>query len=94
MTGDEQLRLRVRGPASEVSDALRAVAGVGEVSYQEPFHTIRIEAGKEPQGEITSALVAKGWSLLSMESVEMSLEQIFLQLTGANGEGSDEGGGS
>ena len=25
---------------------------------------------------------------------EMSLEQIFLQLTGANGEGSDEGGGS
>ena len=93
VTGDEQLRLRVRGPANEVSGVLGAIAGVSEVTYQEPFHTLRVEAGKEPQGEITSALVAKGWSLLSMETVGMSLEQIFLRFANDQRPEDGEGGG-
>jgi len=35
----------------------------------------------DPRGQITEAIVKSGWTLLSIESVEMSLEDIFLQLT-------------
>ena len=38
-------------------------------------------AGEQPHGEITSAIVASGWTLTGMETVTMSLEEIFLQLT-------------
>jgi len=35
----------------------------------------------DPRGQITETIVKSGWTLLSIESVEMSLEDIFLQLT-------------
>jgi ABC-2 type transport system ATP-binding protein len=89
-TGDEQLRLRVRGPAAEVTRALSNVADVRGVSYEEPFHTVSIAPGKEPQGAITTALVAGEWSLLSMETVGMSLEDIFLELTSPGAEAADQ----
>jgi hypothetical protein len=35
----------------------------------------------DPRGQITETIVKSGWTLLSIEAVEMSLEDIFLQLT-------------
>ena len=86
VAGDEQLRLRVRGPAKEVSRELSAIAGIRDASYRDPFHIVRVEPGQELQGAIIAAVGAKGWALLSMESVDLSLEDIFLQLTGSEGD--------
>ncbi len=83
---DQQLRLRVRGPASAVTDALDAIDGVGAVQFQDPFHLIQVEPGQELQGAVIAAVGANGWELLSMESVEMSLEDVFIQLTGTSGD--------
>ena len=81
VTGGERLRLRVDGPAAEVSALLGGVAGVLEVKYQAPFHLARLEAGTQPQAQISAALVRRGWGLLAMESAALSLEDIFLELT-------------
>lgn len=92
VTGDEQLRLRVRGPATEVSRELSAVAGVRDVRYRDPFHIVRVEPGQEMQGTVVAAVGARGWALLSMESVGLSLEDIFLQLTASEGEAEPKAG--
>jgi ABC-2 type transport system ATP-binding protein len=85
-TGGEQLRLRVDGPAERVTAVLAGVDGVLEVKFQEPFHLARLEAGKQPQAQISAILVQQGWGLLAMESAAMTLEDIFLELTGEAGE--------
>ena len=86
VSGDQQLRLRVRGPAPEVSDALGAIDGVCAAQFKDPFHVVQVEPGQELQGAVIAAVGANGWELLSLESVEMSLEDIFLQLTGTSGD--------
>ena len=79
VSGAERLRLRVDGPADALSAALDAVPGVAGVIFPEPDHLAEFAAGEQPHGEITAAIVARGWTLTGMETV--SLEEIFLQLT-------------
>ena len=86
LKGGKRIRLRVRGPATEVTDRLGRIATLRKVRYEDPFHVVEFPADREPQAEITDLVVRAGWTLLSMEAVEMSLEDIFLQLTTAEGE--------
>ena len=84
-SGAERLRLRVDGPADAVAAALDAVPGVAGVTFREPEHLVEFAAGEQPHGTITAAIVARGWTLTGMETVTMSLEDIFLQLTADGG---------
>ena len=84
LKGGRRLRLKVHGPADSVSESLRGIPAISSVRYEEPCHIVDFPTEQEPQSEITGLIVRKGWTLLSMESDEMSLEDIFLQLT--NGE--------
>ena len=86
VTGGEQLRLRVDGPAERVTEVLAGVEGVLEAKYQEPSHLVRLEVGKQPQAQISATLVQQGWGLLAMENATMTLEDIFLELTDEAGE--------
>jgi hypothetical protein len=52
-----------------------------KVSYQDPYHIVECPLGQDMRGKITEAIVQGNWSLLSLESLEMSLEDIFLKLT-------------
>jgi ABC-2 type transport system ATP-binding protein len=81
LKGGARLRLRVRGPADQVRELLGRVRSVSAVRYEEPFHVVEYPCGAEPQAEITETLVRAGVTLLAMESMDMSLEDIFLQLT-------------
>jgi ABC-2 type transport system ATP-binding protein len=76
-----RLRLTVRGPAEEVATALRRIEGVEEVRFESPHHLVGFAAGEEPQAAIAKAVAGAGWTLLAMEVLELSLEDIFLQLT-------------
>jgi ABC-2 type transport system ATP-binding protein len=80
--GGKRLRLKVKGPVDEVTDSLGGISAVREVHYEQPNHIVEFASDQEPQAEITEMLVRRGWTLLAMESAEMSLEDIFLQLTG------------
>ncbi len=75
------IRVKVHGPAEEVAERLASIGGIQRVSYDAPYHTVEYPSGQEPEATIVETVVRAGWTLLSMESVDMSLEDIFLQLT-------------
>ena len=81
LRGGSRLRLRVEGPAGGVADRLRQIESIQEVTQEGPYHVVSFASEESPHAEITEAVVASGWTLLAMESVAMSLEDIFLQLT-------------
>lgn len=81
LRGDSRIHLKVQGPADKISERLRQIDSIDSVTYNSPFHIVSFASGREPHSEIMGAMVQGGWTLLSMESAEMSLEDIFLQLT-------------
>ncbi len=81
ISGSKRIRLEVQGPYEEVVDRLRQVEGVLQVSYEDSHYIVECSAGQDPRGKIMEAIVQGGWTLLSLESIEMSLEDIFLKLT-------------
>ena len=86
LQGAGTLRLEVRGDAAALAEALRPVAGVvavrphGEVAG---VSLVDVEAapGADVRAELARAVVQKGYDLLGLQQVGMSLEEIFLHLT-------------
>ena len=85
LQGVDQLQVEVGGPAQEVLSVLRRVPGVTEVTQRynqgRNVYIVQVEQGKDLRDEISRAVVSNEWSLLSMQLVSMSLEDIFLRLT-------------
>ena len=81
LNAKHQLRLRIDGPADKVTEHLSKLEMLLNVTYQEPHHLLEFEERKRPQSKINQVLSKEGWTLLSMEEVEMSLEEIFVKLT-------------
>ncbi|MFC1899242.1 ATP-binding cassette domain-containing protein [Chloroflexota bacterium] len=81
ISGARRFRLEVEGPVEKVSEQLRKVASVMEVQCLDSYYFVECSTGADPRAKITEAIVASGWTLLSLEAIEMSLEDIFLKLT-------------
>jgi ABC-2 type transport system ATP-binding protein len=91
LRASERLELEVRGPAIEVTNALRKVNGVAEVrrtgSGDLCTYTVDTRPGADPRQELAAAIVKNGWALLKMNPLSMGLEEIFLRLTAREEEG-------
>jgi ABC-2 type transport system ATP-binding protein len=85
--GGKRIRVEVKGPAGKVAERLQQIRGIRQVTFEAPYHIIDCPAEQDPRPQIMEAVVQGGWTLLTMESVEMSLEDIFLQLTTAEDTG-------
>ena len=81
ITGSRSIRLEVQGPAGEVTTKLSNIKGVRQVRYEEPHHFVDCPPEQDLRPKLMEAIVQGGWILLGMEAVEMSLEDIFLELT-------------
>jgi len=81
LRGTKRIRLEVEGPRKKVTERLHQIEGVSQVSYEDPHYIVECAAEQDPRGKIMQTIVQGGWTLLSMESIEMSLEDIFLKLT-------------
>lgn len=79
--GARRLRVEVKGPYDQIIKRLQRVDGVQRVSKEGNYLIVESPLQIDPRGHITEAIIKSGWTLLSIESVEMSLEDIFLQLT-------------
>jgi ABC-2 type transport system ATP-binding protein len=79
--GSKRVRLEVQGPTKKIAERLRQIKGVTRVSYQDSHFIVEYPAGLDLRSKITEAIVQGGFNLLSFETVEMSLEDIFLKLT-------------
>ncbi len=81
VSGANRIRLEIEGPSKQIAERLRRIQDVKKVNYEGSQYFIEYAADKDPRSRITEAIVQGGWTLLSLENVEMSLEDIFLKLT-------------
>ena len=90
LQGVDRLEVEVGGPVTRVLQALREVSGVTDVTHRtvgqrqaapRELYVIHVGSGRDLRDAISRAVISNGWSLLSMQSVGMSLEEIFLRLT-------------
>lgn len=78
----KRIRLEVQGPADDVTKSLRQIRGITSVKMvDERHHIAEYPPNQDLRSKITEAIIKGGWTLLSMESLEMSLEDVFLKLT-------------
>lgn len=89
------LYLEVNGPVEEVATALESVPNVERVENEEasesdnPIFHVSYDVETDIRPEIAAAIVRNGWSLMEMRSIEMTLEEVFLQLTAGSDNESD-----
>jgi hypothetical protein len=51
------------------------------------LYSLECDPGSNLREQLASTIVGQNWGLLSLQSVMMSLEEIFLQLTASDEEG-------
>ncbi|MBI4775553.1 MAG: ATP-binding cassette domain-containing protein [Deltaproteobacteria bacterium] len=84
-----RLRVEVKGPQDEVAPALECISGVAGVSKnrETDAYEVRLQPGNDPRAAIARDMVNRGWDLMGLERVAVSLEDVFMQLvTEENGE--------
>ena len=81
VSGVKRFRLEVNGPSKQITEKLRRLPGVVRIRYDGSTYIVECAAGQDPRSKISEAIIQSGWTLLSLEAVEMSLEDIFLKLT-------------
>ncbi len=88
LKGAATLRLEARGgQPGEMEDAVKLVPGVAAVRAEARDGATALfvdaESGRDLRAELARCVVQKGWDLLALQPVGMSLEEIFLHLTTA-----------
>jgi len=86
LKGGERVRLQVRGSAESLRDSVTSIEGVKSVevtSDADNLVTAEVESerGADLRAQIASRVVNKGFDLLEMRAINLSLEDIFMQLT-------------
>jgi ABC-2 type transport system ATP-binding protein len=91
--GAESVLLEVAGrngnlEAAKVQQRLEKIAGVGRVHCKQQLDSraifeVESEKGRLVRGDLARAVVESGWDLNELRPAAMSLEEVFLQLTGS-----------
>ena len=88
MRGHESVLVEIDGPPEDVEERLLAVEGVNSVSCKHGHDgrtSWAVATGKDAaiRSELARAVVESGWGLYEIRSIGVSLEDIFLKLTGS-----------
>jgi ABC-2 type transport system ATP-binding protein len=86
LQGAETMYVQVDAPGQDVPDALGRIPGITRVAAadQRPdsgAFEVESERGRDVRREIAREIVTRGWGLLELRPMRMSLEEIFLQVT-------------
>jgi ABC-2 type transport system ATP-binding protein len=90
MSTDHKLTLRVDGPEDEVHKLLAKIPDmirVDKLGLREGKvydFTLEAQPGTDVRREVFKRLAERGWAILGLKSSELSLEDVFLQLTDDN----------
>jgi ABC-2 type transport system ATP-binding protein len=83
LIGGERVVLRVRGESDELEKTILQVKGVQDVETKEDGSVeFEFSSGKDVRPEVAKQVIKAGYELLEMRPLGMSLEEIFLELTG------------
>ena len=86
-SNDRRLMVCVAGSEDEVSNVLNRVPGVKNVTAhgeKEPGvfeFAIEPEENADVRREVSARVSARGWAIMGMQSMEMTLEEVFIALT-------------
>jgi ABC-2 type transport system ATP-binding protein len=86
LRGSETMYLQVDAAGADVAAVLQYVPGVTRVAVADTKgsavgYEVDSEAGQDVRRELAAAVVGRGWGLLEMRPMRMSLEEIFLHVT-------------
>ena len=87
LSGVERVELEVKGPNREILAVLESVDGVQEIERDTvtggAFHRyqITVDLGKDIRSDLAKVVIQNNWELLKLQSLGMTLEEIFLRLT-------------
>jgi ABC-2 type transport system ATP-binding protein len=86
LRGSETMYLEMVAPPDQVQDGLAGVDGVTRISVshvKDGVLGVEVDSaqGRDVRRELAAAVVGRGWGLLEMRPMRMSLEDIFLSLT-------------
>jgi gliding motility-associated transport system ATP-binding protein len=86
LRGAGTLRVEARGDETSIVETVKAVPGVLAVAAHAGHDDVLVldveaESGRDVRAEIARAVVNKGHSLVGLQQLGMSLEEIFLHLT-------------
>jgi ABC-2 type transport system ATP-binding protein len=86
LRGAETLYVQVDAAGGDATAALGAVPGVTRVAPADQradsgAFEVDSERGRDIRREIARAIVTRGWGLLELRPMRMSLEEVFLQVT-------------
>ncbi len=93
LSDDLRYTIRVEGPEKDVEQMLSGMAELSRVQSlgqkEDGVYEYVIEPveGKDVRRELFNRLAARSWPLMGLKSSEMTLEDIFLQLTTGNYDG-------
>jgi len=80
--GAEHIHLQVAQPAPETAAALERIQGVLSAQAQaDGVYEIETNLGTDRRADIAALVVQRGWGLLELRPVSLSLEEVFLKLT-------------
>ena len=86
LRGSETMYVQVDALGQDARQALAVIPGVTRVDLSDTrgaltAFEVASESGRDVRREIASAIVSRGWGLLELRPMRMSLEEIFLSLT-------------
>ncbi|HWN87202.1 MAG TPA: hypothetical protein VNN99_18685, partial [Vicinamibacterales bacterium] len=87
LRGSETMYVQLDPMGADAASVLAAIDGVTRVSASsEPRGSalgleIESDAGRDIRRELAAAIVNRGWGLLELRPMRMSLEDVFLKLT-------------
>jgi ABC-2 type transport system ATP-binding protein len=84
LIGAERVIIRVRGEADELAKTVKQVKGVQGVETKEDGSVeFEFASGKDVRPQVAKQVVDSGYDLIELRTLGMSLEEIFLELTGS-----------
>lgn len=82
LTGAQRVSVRVRGEADGLIPQIKGIAGVINITPKKDdgfeFETM---SGQDVRPQVARAIIAAGYDLLELNPINLSMEDIFLQLT-------------
>jgi ABC-2 type transport system ATP-binding protein len=83
LTGAETMYVQIDALGAEAGPALAAIPGVTRVAVSDGGGGFEVETerGTDVRRELAKTVVNRGWGLLELRPMRMSLEEIFLQVT-------------
>lgn len=83
LLGAERVIVRVRGETDELADTIKSVKGVRKVeTHDDGAVEFEFASGKDLRPEVAKQIIKDGYDLLELRPLGLSLEEIFLELTG------------